>query len=444
MSEAATVMSYKFTGDVTGATAALQELKARLADVNRDSSRFAKEAVKGNQEARKSLLENVQASDQLKSKIRELTTATQNFQKAGGEAGKTFMGLSKGQVSGAFTSIAFGLDDAMQQFAATGKASDAVRAAGNNLTMLASFFGPVAVVATAAATSVAMFWTKASERNDDSLKKLEAYKKGLEDLKGAEARGRGDVPDEAKLKAARGVAWQADQKEAEAAKALKETEEAQGGAAIFRLGEAFSGGLPARKEEYLAAKEDARKAREGLKQMEKEDAEKRAAQTFAPMKGEFAEAYKAALATTGTQDAAKAAVFQKAKGMAANETEAMGLERFIGGIATETDADLRGKGLAKQFRDEREPELFRREARARDMRAERNQLESQFEEQRLGENRKSFTKDQKAEIAKRDHEIKLMEEQNKLLSEILKSNQKQVDEKAAKIIMPKGIGEAGR
>jgi hypothetical protein len=162
------VMTYKWNGDSSQAVAALQELRARLSDTNRESMKFAREAIRGNEGARQSLLEAVQASDKYKGKIQELTTEVQRFQQqqakggAGGGMGGMFALPSMQQLQGALTGVAFGLDDFIQQYGATGRLSDAIRAAGNNLTMLASLFGPVAVVATAAGTAVAGFWGAAS------------------------------------------------------------------------------------------------------------------------------------------------------------------------------------------------------------------------------------------------------------------------------------------
>jgi hypothetical protein len=430
-------MEYKFTGDVTGATAALQELKARLADINRDSMKFAREAAKGDADARQSLLQRVAASDQLKAKVRDLTGEVQRFQKASEQAQSSgwFTKPNMQQISGAMTGLAFGIDDFVQQWANTGKLSEGIRGAGNNLTMLAALWGPIPVVATAAATAAATFFTRSFEKSDQATKKLEEYKKKFEELSKVEARGRGVTEDRQKLLDAGAFRLAAE----------KKVKEAERGVFLERQNfEVGGGALLGQEMENLAkAKEEARVAREAEEILRKEIATKDAEHTFGGAKEGLKRVYEDVLIKGGTPEEARAAMRAKAQQFGTPE-QAEGIAGFADKIAEEVQGGLTGKAAARGLQD---PAIARKEeaeAKVLQQEAALHAREQAADAERRGMNRRHITRDAKNEIEGLKDLVQNSRDQLKALNQLIDEQKKTREDKLSKVIVPKGIGDAGK
>lgn len=434
------VMTYKWNGDSSQAVAALQELRARLSDTNRESMKFAREAIRGNEGARQSLLEAVQASDKYKGKIQELTTEVQRFQQqqakggAGGGMGGMFALPSMQQLQGALTGVAFGLDDFIQQYGATGRLSDAIRAAGNNLTMLASLFGPVAVVATAAGTAVAGFWAKSSERADDSIEKAKEYKKTLEELSKLEARTRVSE-DQEKLTQAGSTVLTAERKEREAQAEVKRHEE---------LGP-FSADLGNAREALVKAREDVRKARVGKDELEQQIATKQAATALQPAKDDMRRIYQDARARGLSPEQAQQEVTGKLGGMAQTPMQQKGLQGVVKELSGEVETDIAGKQLAKGLED---PNVARKREMQQKVEKDElalHQMEREAQAEARGMNRKGIARDDKAQIDEQKELIQLQRDQLKALETLIENTKREKEAKILNLpIVPKGLGEAGR
>jgi hypothetical protein len=426
-------MEYRFTGDVSGATAALQELKARLSDINRDSMKFAREAAKGDADARQSLLQRVAASDQLKAKVRDLTSEVQRFQKASETAASSgwFTKPNMQQISGAMTGLAFGVDDFVQQWANTGRLSEGIRAAGNNLTMLASLFGPVAVVATAAGTAVATFWVKSIETNDEAKEKLEQYKKSFEDLAKAEARGRGITDDRKRLDEAGQFVLAAEAKEKKANLEYQFFKDRAGPEVVgMRL------------DDLQKAREELRVARAGKAQIEKEVATKEAEQKFGGMKEGLGEKYKDLLAKGFKPETAKEIMFMESRKNAATPLEQEGLKGVIGKVATETETGIASKAMARGLQDPKvqQAEQLKTEIERKELAIHAMEREAAGEAR--AQNRRGIRRADRNEIGEAKDAVQVQKDQLKALERLIDETKKAREEKLINVVVPKGLGVA--
>jgi hypothetical protein len=440
MSDGATsVMTYKWNGDASQAAAALLELKARLRDTNREALGLAKEVVKGNADARRSLIDVVAAADRYKGKFREIQEAAKAAQAqangAAAGAGKTGMVMQ---------SLAFGLDDAMQQFANTGRISSVLQAAGNNLTMIASAFGAIPVIATAATVAVASFWAKSAERNDDAQKKLDAYKKSMEDLAKAEARARGVDEKQGELKQAEGTVWTAEQRVAEAKRKLGEAEAMAAMPGMTNRVKAWwQGGVGEARGELTKAMDEARVAKEGFRQKDKEAAAAEAAKTFGPASDDMRRIMRDSIAGGATPEQARETVFQKMSGHARTEREKGGLRDFVGTLAKEEETNRVGMAAASGLEDPME-------RRAREMQAaiSRAEIDLSRKERVAGDAAAAMgmrkpDRETTAALAKDREAIDIQRDQLREL-QLLREEQKRAKDERYRSLPPKGLGEAAR
>jgi hypothetical protein len=500
-------MEYKFTGDVTLAIAAIKELQAARATLGKDEARLAKEAAKGNDDARKSLLEVVKAKQAVIDKINEATRATQNFQKASELAAKSqssgvyaladpttasnrniapgagyglgpitamdnrhvasasaaaaraaslqqsvtafeqmtvaatrFQAVSEKtekfgwftkpnmqQMSAAMIGLSFGIDDFVQQWAATGKLSEGLRAAGNNLTMLASLFGPVAVVGTATATALAVSFARSNEKIAKAKKTTDEYKKSLEELAKLEVRRFGS------------------EKEGEYVAMVKASRAADTEARKARAASKADPQDVPKLQAAEKAEEAARTARFGLEEATKERAQRIAAEKYAGAKDEIAEQYKRFRAAGMGKAAAEEAAFGEARKFATGDkTELQGLRKFISKIGEETESELTGKAIGRGLQDPaiKNKEELQAKIEARELAL--HEFERGADADRRGQNRRRLGRDERHDIEARKEEIQLLRDQLKVQERQLEETKRAREEKLSKVVVPKGIGDAGK
>jgi hypothetical protein len=438
-----TMMEYKFTGDVDQAVAAIRVLKAAEADLVRSAKSGAKEVAKGNEEYRASLIRTVGDLDKVKSKQRELTAEVQKSQgmipKGGGMVG------GGGNSAMMMQQVAFGLDDAMQQFANTGKMSSVVQAAGNNLTMLASAFGPIPVIATAAGAAVATFWLKANERGGDAKEKIDAYKKGLVELTEIEAKARGETDASLKRKEhvetvgmSRKQEWEAQQKLAEAEESLS-----RGGTVITSIASKRAA-RDAAAADLQKAQKDRRTAEGGLAGFDKAQAEMKAADRFAGSKDELKEIYKQARADGMTAELAQDKAFDAARRFVTSEKEAGAVRKLVEGIGKGVEGDLQGMSVARGLADPRKKEMEDLESQRRKASMDADAEDRRIRELMRLENRRSMTSEERAAVGGKNDVVGKLDDLIKAIRDNIEDDKRARADKLSRVIVPKGLGAVGQ
>lgn len=168
--------------------------------VNQQAARAAKDGTLAEIALASAEADMAARSMQAASALRQQSAAMQHFQREGNLSAATAQKFSKELAKGekaqkaltrsagmnqmALQQAIFMVEDAASVYGTMGLAGS-LRAASNNLTMLAMAFGPWAMAATVAVTTATQLWmalSKGKEKSDDLKKSLEQQRDALSDL----------------------------------------------------------------------------------------------------------------------------------------------------------------------------------------------------------------------------------------------------------------------
>lgn len=168
-----------FSGDESRLLASIAKIKAEQKLLEKNMRGLAMAAAQGSDTAMRALQVEAQGYAKLQSQMAQAGTELKKLNVV-----KHQTTMSTGQMSLAMNQAAFAADDFITVLNMPGMGlSAAVRSAGNNITMLASAFGPLATIGTVVGTSILSFALRNREASAETAKTAERVKDLTERLR---------------------------------------------------------------------------------------------------------------------------------------------------------------------------------------------------------------------------------------------------------------------